>query len=238
MKKSLPHKEESKHIYKPSKVPTFLQVWEMYIRERKPTEANLIDNSIHIRRFIEIIGNKPVTHYDKLDIKKYKDILLKVPAHMTVQQKKAGILATIKELEHTGTDYRALAPYNIRNRCLSVVRLVFNYAIGNALIQSNPTDGITVSYKKSITPARLPFSTDEVMRILNSPLFTDEGFNLNQQKRTDYQWIILLAIYSGARLEEIGRLAPDDIGFEKGVPYIFIHEDASIGKTVKEPLNN
>ena len=227
------HEGETRQIRNATKVPTFLQVWEMYVQERKPTEANLSNNSTHIRRFIELIGDKPITHYNKLDIKRYKDILLKIPVHMTASQKKAGILATIQGLEESGAEYRALSAYNIRNSCLSVVRLIFNYALGNALIQNNPADGITVSYKKSITPPRLPFSTDEIGKILNSPLFTDKNFNLTPQKRKDYQWVILLAIFTGARLEEIGRLAADDIRTEKNIAYIFIHEDESIGRTVK-----
>ena len=227
------HEDEARQIKSTSRAPTFRQVWEMYVQERKPSESNLIDNSTHIRRFIELVGDKPITHYNKLDIKKYKDILLKVPASMTNQQRKAGILATIKQLEEAGTEYRKLSPYNIGDRCLSVVRLIFNYAIGNALIQNNPADGITVSYKKSVTPPRLPFSTEEISKILSSPLFTDEDFILSPQKKIDYRWIIILAIFTGARLEEIGRLAVDDIGTENDILYIFIHEDESIGRTVK-----
>ena len=50
-------------------IPTFMAVWDMYLEERKPTEANILDNSVHVNRFIEIIGDKHISQYSKMDIK-------------------------------------------------------------------------------------------------------------------------------------------------------------------------
>lgn len=40
-------------------------------------------------------------------------------------------------------------------------------------------------------------------------------------------------LFYGCRLEEIGRLTPNDINIEQNIPYILIHPDESIGETVK-----
>ena len=49
----------------------------------------------------------------------------------------------------------------------------------------------------------------------------------------EYRYIVLLAIFTGARLEEIARLHMADIGEEDGIPYIFIRPHEEDGHTVK-----
>ena len=226
-------KSESQAAQLPVTPPKFSEVWEAYAKESGLKESSRLDNETHIRRFIEIAGNKPVAEYSRFDIKRYKDILLKTPTHMNAEQRKAGIIQTIKTLEKAKIEYRKLAPHNVKNRCLSVVRCVFSHAVANAFITANPTDGITVAYKKKNIPVRFPFTDKDLETIFKSPLFTSNIPSFSPERLQDYQWIILLALYTGARLEEIGRLAVDDISKEEGIDYMFIREDADTGRSVK-----
>ena len=76
---------------------------------------------------------------------------------------------------------------------------------------------------------------DDIRGILCSPLFQQEqgphsnGIvkRLTLEEKRDYQRLILLGIFTGARLEEIGLLDIEDIQEEDRITYIFIHADAA-----------
>ena len=57
---------------------------------------------------------------------------------------------------------------------------------------------------------------------------------LTPEERRDYQHLVLLGIFTGARLEEIGQLDVDDIREEDGITYIFIHADTATGRRIKK----
>jgi hypothetical protein len=68
--------------------------------------------------------------------------------------------------------------------------------------------------KKSVEDARLPFEPEDMTRIFSSPLPERSGV----APRTLF-WILMLAPSTGCRLDELGKLQPDNIKTYDGIPY-------------------
>ncbi len=96
------------------------------------------------------------------------------------------------------------------NIYLSLLRTLFNYAIGEDLLSSNPALGIKVTSTSSAKNARLPFDGTALNKIFTSPVYTNHARPLGGKGEAAY-WIPLIALFTGARLEEIAQLRTEDI---------------------------
>jgi len=206
---------------------TFHQVYQRYLNERKLRERSRTDFNTIISRFLKICGDRDIASYTRNDIILLKDTLLKFPSHLCNDDS----LLTPDEIIRKYEESRAkkISPATIRDKYLAVLKAVFNYALCNEFILSNPANGVRVIVPPKVEPARLPYNLSQIQGILSSALFKER----QDDKLTEYRWIILLGIYTGARLEEICRLKVADYGEEDGIPFIFIRPDIQTGHNLK-----
>src|SRR5207248_519882 len=81
----------------------------------------------------------------------------------------------------------------------------------------NPAEGITaMSTKSNGEDRRLPYSTEDLKAI-----FAVKRIGTNGLTGANY-WLPWLALYTGARLEELGQLRITDVRKEDGVRYLAI----------------
>ena len=78
-----------------------------------------------------------------------------------------------------------------------------------------------------------PYTIEELQTIFTSPIYT-KGERPAQFKGDACYWMPLLAIYSGARLNELCQLFTEDVGIDDGINYFKIKPDAATGRTVKD----
>jgi integrase len=78
------------------------------------------------------------------------------------------------------------------------------------IIRENPGDGITVSVKVVPGQKRREYDLDALGRVFGSPVYAAD-FRPDAGGDEAAYWLPLLAIYTGARLEEIGQLRAIDI---------------------------
>lgn len=205
---------------------TFSKVYEKYLLESKITEASERNFNTSVYRFIKIVGDKDIRLYNKNDIVEFKDTLLKFPANISEEDKLLSVNEIIKKHRNTK---KKISSNMVSSRYLAVIKIIFNYAKDNDFIDSNPTEGVKVIGKRK-EAGRLPFSLEQIRQnMLESDLFRHK----QNDRKTEYRWLILLAIYSGARLEEMVRLRVDDVGEEDGIPYIFIQPHPEEGHLLK-----
>ena len=229
--------------------PLFSEVWERYLAERKPAPKTAQDFGASVRRFMEINGDLPVQSIKARHVRVFKDTLLKCPSRVPKELQGLPILKVIKRLESgkTGEPYpRTLSPKTINDKALTAIKAVLSHAVDNGFIETNPAHQIrAVDFTQHDTdkagPSRIPYDMDDIRGILRSPLFQQEqgpasnGITkrLTPEERRDYQRLVLLGIFTGARLEEIGQLDVADIREEAGITYIFIHADSATGRRIK-----
>lgn len=168
------------------------------------------------------------------------------------QQEKAGKL---DELE-------LMSGAAINKRGIAAISTVCKYAVKERYISTNPCAGITVEAyednqrrrnKGSLidpvtaqrTNARLPYSVEDLKAIFAGNLFTGtSGLGRTprgnkrhsaEEKALEYRWLILLGMFTGARIEELGQVLIEYIEEDKdtGQLYLFIRPDPVTSWTPK-----
>lgn len=99
------------------------------------------------------------------------------------------------------------------SKFLSFLRAAFQAAVEDGLLELNPFDGVRVveSERNSIDKSRLPFTVEQLNRIFSGPVY-QTGFKPRPSLGTACRWLPLLALFQGARLEELAQLETTDLG--------------------------
>ena len=204
---------------------SFHDVYEKYLNERKPSRTSIHSFTTSVERFEKIVGNKDIRLYSKKDIIHYKDVLLQYPVNISEKDK----LLSIEEIIQKHKNSRKISIKTINNSYITLIKTIFSYAIANDYIKDNPADNVKIVSHEQPEPKRLPFMLNHIEQMLMSDLFK----KLQYEKYNEYRNLILLALFTGARLEESARLKAADVGEEDGIPYIFIRPHGEDGHTVK-----
>jgi len=96
------------------------------------------------------------------------------------------------------------------NMKLSRLRTLLGWAYQNDLVPANVAQGISVKAAEGGKNKRLPFSLADLQAIFSSPVYAD-GERPKRGKGDTAFWLPLLALFTGARLEEIGQLRISDV---------------------------
>lgn len=114
------------------------------------------------------------------------------------------------------------------------IKTVFAEALRKGDIQENIVDAVDwpVSHNQTQTKKYAPFSVEQLNAIFHAPLYTgckDDGRNYNKvgtnHPRRIRFWLPLMALFTGARINEICQLHTDDVQEKNGVPFISINEE-------------
>lgn len=233
--------------------PRFSKVCEAYIQEKGAALApsSLYAIRLTARRFTEQAGDLPIQAYRKREhIIGYKNALLNFPKNIPASIDSLPMPVILERLRkgklapQLPPDAPKLAARTINEKYIALVRTVFAYALRNGFIDVNPCDGVkaennTTGLEDAV--AVLPFTRDDLRRIFSSGLYRKGGAgrvgNLydkgNEKRLQDYRWFVLLALYTGARIEELAQLDREDVKQEENVWYIHIRADAATGRRVK-----
>lgn len=106
---------------------------------------------------------------------------------------------------------------------LACLKSLFRYAVSNKLLSTSPAAGVSVTIKKVAGTSKLPYTDQEVARILEAA--EDESLSY-------LRWTPLLLVTTGARVGEIMQLWGNRVREAEGVPALVI-EPASDGGSLK-----
>jgi len=210
------------NITTPSNTETLSTVYEGYKREIKPTAKAKSEMDKAIRRFTQFHRDLAVSVIERRQVSAFKDGLLKLPSRPKKAIRDMPILDVIELMEGDTTTPR-LKPSSVK-KDISVIHAVLEWAVDNGYIDNNPASRIKVRADKRAVEQRLPYSSDDLQVIFNSPVFT-EGFRPDGGAGEAAYWLPLLALYTGARLDELGQLRVKDVRNEDGIWHIDINTD-------------
>ncbi len=160
-----------------------------------------------VNLFLDIVGNKPADELRKGDFVAFKDEMLA----------------------------RGLHHDTVSNK-LIYLKSILNLAVANDRIESNVAASVQVAKPKVEPVARLPFDIENLKSILASSIYT-EGKRPTGGAGEAAVWLPLLALFTGARLNELGQLLVSDV-IKDPVAGYYIHvtdegEDEQEAKSVK-----
>ena len=113
---------------------------------------------------------------------------------------------------------------------LSYLKAVFNVAVDNDFITANPVKGVKPP-AGSDKKARLPFTADELHAFFKSEVYGGAR-PLGGGGEAAY-WLPLLALYTGARLEELSQLQQKDLEKDDAHGWFLGITDIAEGASVK-----
>ncbi len=114
------------------------------------------------------------------------------------------------------------------------IKTIFAEALRKGDIQENIVEAVDwpVSHNQTPTKKYSPFSIEQLNAIFHAPLYTgcvDDGRNYNKvgsnHPRRIRFWLPLIALFTGARINEICQLHTDDIQEKNGISFISINEE-------------
>lgn len=114
------------------------------------------------------------------------------------------------------------------------IKTVFAEALRKGDIQENIVEAVDwpVSHNQAPTKKYAPFSIEQLNAIFHAPLYTgcvDDGRNYNKvgsnHPRRIRFWLPLIALFTGARINEICQLHTDDIQEKNGISFISLNEE-------------
>jgi hypothetical protein len=120
------------------------------------------------------------------------------------------------------------------NMKLSRLQTLLQYAEDNDYREGNPAKGVRVLDNDAAKNKRKPFDVGSLNAIFSSPVYAENARPIQGKGEAAY-WLPLLALFTGARLEELGQLRPIDVQFEqyhdengedRSAWFIHIREDA------------
>ena len=115
---------------------------------------------------------------------------------------KADVLSFKNTLVEQGT-----STANLKTK-ISRLKTLINYGHDNGLVKERAADGVRIANSK--VKARVPFDDHSLQQLFNGPVHRD-GARPTQGRGEAAFWLPLIALYTGARLEEIAGLRTDDL---------------------------
>lgn len=167
------------------------------------SKKNLLDTEHTLRLFLALQGDRAVQAYVADDIDAFMGAMRVWPANASKKPAYRGLspIEIVAKAKREGSP--GLAP-RTREKHLDRLRLFFGVWVKRRLIAFNPCDGFQVTNKaQDEARSREPFSSEDLKAI-----FAPDRI-LNPQPHK--YWPPILALYSGARVNEIAQLFVQDI---------------------------
>ncbi|MBU2512131.1 tyrosine-type recombinase/integrase [bacterium] len=223
---------EERVDHKPKQSPKISKVIEAYFEEMIAAKVwkpkSLLEKKTVIGKFIEIVGDITVDQLSFEIARKYKSILMKLPANMRKDQRyRDKSIKEILELE----DVKPVAVNTVNNNITAVVALM-TWARKNGYITENYFEGLKVVSKKKPQDERKVFSSKDIVKIFNPDTYLKET-----EISSARYWIPLLDMFTGARLNELCQLHTSDVKKEDDLWCLDINEKSDDPENPKSLKN-
>lgn len=161
-----------------------------------------------LNNLIEVYGNINVNELSKINARDFKDILLKLPPNFVLNRERlfeGKSISEISQLEHK----RKITPKTV-NKKLTFLRSFYSWCMDNAYCNENVFENIrAITGRRNAKKEKEPFDLCEVQTILTAVM---------KEKEEWKKWVVLIAAYSGLRLNEICQLYKADIITQEKIP--------------------
>lgn len=182
------------------------------------TEA---ENRAILALWLRIVGDQPIGGYGYEQHRAYKATLQRLPPNINKSPRyRDKEISTILALGDSPA-----APNTI-NKGLTRIAAIFKWAVEYGYTSLNPASGMTIKNPKRASEERKAFGDDDLRKLFHSKEFLEGG------QFPYMRWIPLIALYTGARLNEIAQLHLSDFQEAEGVQVISINDQGE-GKRLK-----
>ena len=204
------------------KLTEAFEAWKSYAPKKKQRQGKLSDEwLLAVNRFIAMYGDVDMGEITPRMVRDWREKLLELPGR-TKKNIKALLLdeqAAVAKAQGLET----LAPGTV-NKALSAIRSITEHVVdkmSNVRLEFNAAKLAKFVELEGKEDKRLPFDEEDFAAIFRD-LNIEDATGISQETLF---WIVLLAPFTGCRLEELGPLRPSNIRREQGILFIAIERD-------------
>ncbi len=174
---------------------------------RKPSTHESYANTM--ARFIKHLGHEDASRVAPEDVIAFKDARL---------------------AEINPRNGKPISPKTVKGSDLAGLKVVFDWAVANRKLASNPAAGVTMKVGKTRRTRPLGFTDEEALVILRHAAHHRRGEE-RAPTAAAKRWVPWLCAYTGGRVGELAQLRQQDVRQEAGRWLIHITPDAGTVKT-------
>jgi len=184
-----------------------ITVIDAYLAEKKGT--------VHSRTLEKAIGylnilsyyfgpETPITSIQHKEMREYKEFLKKLPTGFTKTAKYKDW--TVQDVLNNDDASITMLSDNSINHYLGETISFFTYAVRHGYVEKNYAEGL------KIPNSRAPHEQRDILTIEDlNKLFTSKEYATGSHKSPYHYWLPILALFTGARLEELCQLHVNDV---------------------------
>jgi len=208
--------------------------YEAWVRTEPRKKSTELEFARGIDRFIELHGDLDVAQINRGHVREFRDAAQLVPTGRSGKLLKA-TLPQLGEYSRAHPEAPRIKAATV-NKWLNCLGAVLNWSRKNGLIPdevhwSDPVSGMRLTEERS---NRQPWELEELKLLFGSPIYLQGERPVGGKGEAAY-WLPLLAMFSGARLNELAPLNVDDVKLDPAsqVRFITIIENEEVGRSVK-----
>jgi integrase len=211
--------------------PLISEACEAYLQERTDIKKQTHKKyKLMLNLFTQAKGDKPIRAIKPSDIHDFMKTLRELPL-LDSPAKRAMTLRQLLQLQKKetarGNRLKTISTATINNGHLALLQALFNHLIPLYNLTANPVQKVrarntTSTKKKNQRDGLPPEVTQAIFHAL--PEQTTLPHLRHPEKKPDYFWMPVLALYTGARLNELGWLYLEDICNKDGIDYLYMRD--------------
>jgi integrase len=208
--------------------------YEGWLKTQPRKKSTRLEFARGIDRFIELHGDLDVVQINRRQVREFRDAAQLVPTGRSGKLLKA-TLPQLAEYSRAHPGVPRIKPATV-NKWLNCLGAVLNWSRKNGLIPDevpwyDPVSGMRLAEERS---NRQPWEPEELSILFGSPIYLKGERPLGGKGEAAF-WLPLLALFSGARLNELAPICADDVKIDdaSGVNFITVIEDEEAGRSVK-----
>lgn len=198
------------------------QLYAEWKAGNNPRRQSALEYEAAIDDFIDFAGDVAVSTIDADMLYDYRDEAANLPATMPRADRALPFRARLAK--HAGAVPKIAAP-TLKKR-IGALQALLTYAFQQRWTSGNVGAGILIVGYSKKRRTRRSFEDQELAKLCECPLFVDPQGWRSSSRIGDATlfWIFLLAITTGARLEEVGQVALADVKRDGQIVYLDIDE--------------
>ncbi|TCT12657.1 phage integrase family protein [Tepidamorphus gemmatus] len=207
-------------IISPESTKTLTDLLPEFIKERGAKPSMNHEYAVAVRMLYEHIGEPvPVYRITRQTMQGFRRALTETPANYAKRFPGMTLPEAIKANVKRAAPYETLSAVTIADKWLPRLNTILKWCADIDAIPDNPATGITVTRVKSTEKPRVHFDPSDLVKLFGGPAFAPgEAFG-------EFQWSLLVSLYSGTRPSELAQLRLDSIRHVRNVLVLSIEEE-------------
>ena len=199
-------------------VPLLSAMRECWVKEERPLDKQRDDSSLYTGYFIGEFGDLPVDQISKPMLKKFMDLLERCPRNVPHAIRRASLAERIAWGEKpVNLKKSRLARRTVNAKGLGSISAALTIAEKLGYIAVNPCSKMGLKITEADVIKREPYSLGDLRGIFSTSVYVAPVDVPVAGCGSAAHWLPLLALFTGARLEELGQLLVSDVKQVEGV---------------------